>query len=296
MATPLKQDTQEWLDFRKGKIGASDAPVIMGKSSYKTPYELWLEMTGQKSPPPMSTNMSFGKEMEEKIRQEVEEDLGEFFFPKVFVHPIHDWIMASLDGISGDGKTILEIKVTSEEIFNLAVDEGILAEHFRIQGQQQLACCPQAEKVLFVLWNKGRIHKFFLDRDDDHWEDIYEAIHEFYWERVIAQVAPEIGEKDYIVIEEEEALPIADEWKAARREVEEIKAKLKEAEEREKKVRDRLLDFTDDGNCIIWGVKVTRFFSKGSIDYKKIPQLEGVDLELYRKPLISKIIMTQVKT
>jgi hypothetical protein len=30
------------------------------------------------------------------------------------------------------------------------------------------------------------------------------------------------------------------------------------------------------------GVKVTRFWKAGAVDYKKIPELKGVDLEQYR--------------
>ncbi len=31
-------------------------------------------------------------------------------FPKVVLHPAHDWMMASLDGIDLDGNSIVEIK------------------------------------------------------------------------------------------------------------------------------------------------------------------------------------------
>lgn len=43
----LLQNTQEWEKFRLQKIGASDAPIIMGVSPWKTPFQLWLEKTGQ---------------------------------------------------------------------------------------------------------------------------------------------------------------------------------------------------------------------------------------------------------
>jgi predicted phage-related endonuclease len=39
----MQQQTPEWLEFRKNKIGASDAPIIMETSPWKTPYQLWLE-------------------------------------------------------------------------------------------------------------------------------------------------------------------------------------------------------------------------------------------------------------
>ena len=32
-----------------------------------------------------------------------------------------------------------------------------------------------------------------------------------------------------------------------------------------------------------FGVSVTRFWKQGSVDYKKVPELAGVDLEVYRQ-------------
>ena len=32
-----------------------------------------------------------------------------------------------------------------------------------------------------------------------------------------------------------------------------------------------------------FGVSVTRFWKQGSVDYKKVPELKGVDLEAYRQ-------------
>lgn len=43
----LLQNTQEWEKFRLQKIGASDAPIIMGVSPWKTPFQLWLEKQGK---------------------------------------------------------------------------------------------------------------------------------------------------------------------------------------------------------------------------------------------------------
>ncbi len=45
MTSQLIQNTPEWHAFRRKRIGASDAPVIMGISPWKTPYQLWIEKT-----------------------------------------------------------------------------------------------------------------------------------------------------------------------------------------------------------------------------------------------------------
>ena len=45
MIVDLQQNTPEWLEFRRLRIGASDAPVIMEVSPYTTPYTLWERLS-----------------------------------------------------------------------------------------------------------------------------------------------------------------------------------------------------------------------------------------------------------
>ncbi len=40
------------------------------------------------------------------------------------------------------------------------------------------------------------------------------------------------------------------------------------------------------------GVTVTRFWKQGSVDYKKVPELSGVDLERYRKRATEEVRVT----
>ena len=42
----LRQNTPEWHRWRRQGIGASDAPVIMGETPFKTPRTLWSIKTG----------------------------------------------------------------------------------------------------------------------------------------------------------------------------------------------------------------------------------------------------------
>lgn len=43
----LQQNTPEWHRWRMQGIGASDAPVIMGETLFKTPRALWSIKTGR---------------------------------------------------------------------------------------------------------------------------------------------------------------------------------------------------------------------------------------------------------
>ena len=59
----LQQGTQEWLDWRKERIGASDTPCIMGVG-FKTPFQLWQVKTGRVPPDPQNYAMQRGNELE----------------------------------------------------------------------------------------------------------------------------------------------------------------------------------------------------------------------------------------
>lgn len=48
------EDHEKWLEARAIGIGGSDAAVIMGMNQYKSPYQLWLEKTGQAEAPDLS--------------------------------------------------------------------------------------------------------------------------------------------------------------------------------------------------------------------------------------------------
>lgn len=48
------EDHEKWLEARALGIGGSDAAVIMGMNPYKSPYQLWLEKTGQAEAPDLS--------------------------------------------------------------------------------------------------------------------------------------------------------------------------------------------------------------------------------------------------
>ncbi len=105
----LKFNTrEEWLQWRLGGIGSSDAPVIMGMSEYKSRHQLWLEKRSTiYNEPPTNWAMEMGKTLEpiarEKFnfwyRQHVNEEL--YFEERFIQHPQHRWLRASIDAAAG---------------------------------------------------------------------------------------------------------------------------------------------------------------------------------------------------
>lgn len=139
MKVELDQDSEEWLNFRKSKIGASEIPIIMGQSTYLKPFELLQEKLGFSERQPFTFAMQKGKDFEESIRLWACSQLGLVFIPEVHVHDEHKWASASLDGVCHKNTTllVLECKYNSKKKHAEAKDGLCHFPHF-LQVQWQI--------------------------------------------------------------------------------------------------------------------------------------------------------------
>ena len=103
----LRQNTPEWHRWRRQGIGASDAPVIMGETPFKTPRTLWSIKTGRATETAAGPAARRGRELERFARRAYERQTGVQMEPLCLVHERLDWMRASLDGLSFDGSTRL---------------------------------------------------------------------------------------------------------------------------------------------------------------------------------------------
>lgn len=134
----LKQEGPIWQQWRQAGIGASDAPIILGVSPFKTAHELWQEKTGRK--PPFAGNWATrrGIRMEPLARTHYEAVTGLTVQPHCRQHPDLLWMRASLDGITFDGDIILEIKCPGKKDHASALEDRV-PEKYWPQIQHQLA-------------------------------------------------------------------------------------------------------------------------------------------------------------
>ncbi len=72
------KDHDKWLEVRNMGIGGSDAGVIMGLNSYKSPFQLWMEKTGQIQPEDLSDNeyVYWGTVLEDAVARRFSELTG----------------------------------------------------------------------------------------------------------------------------------------------------------------------------------------------------------------------------
>lgn len=271
----MKQNTEEWIELRKTKIGASDAPIIMGVSPYSTPYKLWEEKTGI-SKREENEAMRYGQAMEDIARRAFEDEYMCVVEPKVVIHPEMDWMMASLDGLNIDAGIAVEIKNANKKDHEDAIN-GKVPEKYYPQLQHQL-------EILFILYNINSIYYYsykngssasvLVNIDPPYIKNMISKEYEFFL-NMQSLTPPPLNCNDYIHITDRESLEKSND-------LEIIRQKIKELKDKEAKLKNDLIKKID-GNAICGNLKFTRYSVKGSVDYSCIPELSDVDLDKYRK-------------
>src|SRR5690606_20516910 len=112
---------------------------------------------------------------------------------------------------------------------------------------------------------------------DPHWIDNnLDAINAFY-QRYLAELDnPDHLEPPRVHIDSPDAGTLLMELDA-------IRKRKKEDEKREKDILAELVKMADGKNASIHGRPLTLVDRVGAVDYSKVPELEGVDLNQYRK-------------
>lgn len=267
------QGTPEWLEMRRRYIMASDAPTIMGVSPYKTQYQLWTEKVYGATQQENSA-MRYGKMMEERALLAYEEYTNSSMAPAIVYHDQIVHMGASLDGLSIDGTIAVEIKNCCSEDHEKA-RSGEIPPKYWPQLQHQLACLGH-DHLHYWSYHKGEGLLVVVKKDEDYVKQLYIAESKFWIDNVLGQVEPERDDKDYIEC-------VSPEWVDLAETLMNIKYQMKILEESEETCKARLKVLAKGKNTKGAGVKITRGYVRGLIDYKNIPELANVDLEKHRK-------------
>lgn len=155
---------QEWLNLRQNGIGGSDAAIAAGLSRWKTPYELWLEKTGQIEPKDPGEKALWGKLLEPVIREEFSRRTGfqVELVNEVLQHPNYPFMIANLDGLVVEPRAIFEAKTTGSY---LSHDE--IPDEYMLQIQHYLAVTGLHVTYLAVLIRGNKFEWHCIKRDDE---------------------------------------------------------------------------------------------------------------------------------
>jgi len=268
----VKQNTPEWLELRKTKIGASDAPIIMGVSPWKTPYELWQLKSGIVPDEKTNRYQQRGHDLEEAALLAYNEYTGNNAAPRVCFSPHHAWMMASLDGYDLKNRMIVEIKCPGEKDHAIAMRKKVPEKYFP-QLQHQLAVTG-LDMLHYWSFSEQSRHLVEVCRDDNFIKEMINRESVFY-RSMVEGVPPELTDRDYVQRKDLEFFMAEQRFYSA-------KQKLEKARDEELEARKYLIKLSDGHSSAGAMTKVRKVIRKGSVDYSKVPELMHVNLDDYR--------------
>lgn len=272
----LEQNTPEWLEWRKGKATASQSPSVMGESKYfpRTPYEMYLVETGQVERPFYNKAMQRGHDYEDEAREFANKALNANYQPLLAESEEFFNFAASLDGYDESQKSpVLEIKVT--KVGSDLWERGLEIYHWQLVHQCAVMGCDKA--ILFIYdpgKKESKLLGFKAKKTDikklvKAWGKYFDCLDNF--------TIPELTDRDYVNGDNNAELAA----KLAQRD--ELKEQIKQLTEKQKEVDQEIFALCEGKPTKALGHTIYQSTRKGNVDYKKIPELEGVDLEQYRK-------------
>lgn len=189
----------EWLTRRKGGIGASESPIVLGLKPSRL--KLYLRKIGELPEDEPSEEMRWGLRLEDDIVDAYQERTGRRVArTQVFgAHPEHEGMIATLDGITECGRVVEFKSVGLYGPARQLGDDGdseTLPDSFVVQVNQQLAIAgalgladpDEADIVVFGPSLQLRI--FAVRRNDDLVAMTADAIRSFMEDHVIPRIPP----------------------------------------------------------------------------------------------------------
>lgn len=275
----LAQGSDLWKKARLSAIGGSEIATIMGLNPYETAYQLWQIKTGLKEAPDLSNNYNIirGHKLEPKARELTEDKLNRKFEPCTFQSEEYSFIRYSSDGYDQEHNELIEIKCPGPKNHQIICDTNAPLDYYVPQCQWALMI-TDAKCIHFVSYNQEfpePIHIVTVYPDIDYQKNMLDIAIDF-WHKVENKIQPELSDADYEDISSTNFASLVKEYQDA-------KNLVKIADKHIKEIEEKIKLAAKGKNVIGNGLKVSQVTRKGNVDYSKIPALQDLDLEPYRK-------------
>lgn len=176
----LDQGSPSWLRWRRSGIGASDAAAIMGVSPWSSVTDVISEKGGfadGRDTPAMAR----GRALESTARAACADHLGTSLTPICVESVECPWLRASLDGLSDDRRTVVEIKCPGARDHASAL-KGLVPTHYKPQLQHILAVTG-LDAIYYWSYRDGCGTCICVQRDEEYIQRLV-ATERLVWLRV----------------------------------------------------------------------------------------------------------------
>ncbi|NVZ11428.1 YqaJ viral recombinase family protein [Allochromatium humboldtianum] len=303
-----RQRTPEWHAWRAQGITASEAPIILGRSPYKTPWQLWAERTGLHPPEDLSTNpvVQRGIALEDRVRQGFERRHRTLLMPLCAESSQYPVLRCSLDGLSALGEPV-ELKVPTVATYEAIRDQGDQATAYRLawcqlQFQLYVTEATQGWLVFDPCRDGLEALEFCLPRDQSFIQDELVPACLTFWDLIQTGQAP-VTDPTRDAYQPSEAeretwTRLAQDYHALKAERQRLESPLKAVQERLRDLETQFVTLMGASRQAEYaGVRVTRYRQSGAVDYAALladiaPNLEASILERFRKPASERVKVT----
>lgn len=263
MRVKLLQGTHEWHEWRSRGLGASDSSAILGLSPWKTSYVLWLEKKGKIESPSSSFVMNRGNHLEDEARQWFNFTYNKDMVAACYEDDDQPFLRVSLDGISPDGKELLEIKCPGQEDHTKALN-GKVPEKYIPQVQMQLYV-TKADLLYYVSYHQELEGISIVVKPDIAYQEyLVKELTDFY-ESLSTDEPPLLVESDCKFIEEDDMFKYAARnWRMAKLKYDKVKNEVGYW-------KRKIIECSDDRNIMGYGVKLKKVKGNTS-EYWKVSE------------------------
>ena len=175
----LRQNTDEWLEWRLGGIGASEARVIARGRESKSWARLLREKCGEQECFGGNAATERGHELEPVARARFEKKVGFRVQPTCLQSSKHEWLRCSVDGLSSDGLRVVEIKC-GERLHGTVRQASMFPKDLYAQLQHILAVTDLPSIDLFCHWPGQKDIHMHVARHDQ-WIENLMSLEQRFW-------------------------------------------------------------------------------------------------------------------
>lgn len=275
---------------RKGRITGSIAGAILGVNPYMSKADAmrfmvreWHSAEREFKGNPAT---EWGKANEARAVDQLElihlsapvVDPAEYVAHGFFIHPEYDWLGATPDGlVSNNG--VVEIKCPwgkrndSPPAFKTINEQP----HYYVQQQIEMACAGR-DHCHFYQWTPYGDDHDVVEYSHNDFEAMIPHLKAFYDEYLLERELPNAQrylEPRHKECKDETIAGLANRYS-------ELSLQIKEFEQIKRDLLAEIVERCGERQSEILGKKLTKIEHKGNVNYAKIPELKGVDLDEYR--------------
>lgn len=180
------------MALRRGRIGASLMPAIVGCNPWKGPLAAWLEVTGRHQDGGDTERTRLGHKLEGPIAEMVAEKLGvELAHFGSVLHPEHDWLLATPDRAVFGQSAIVECKLVGQRVAHHwgPAPDGV-PEYVLVQCLTQLEVTGASVCYVGALIGGTEHRIYIVERDAALQRELVQVASEFMRDHVIPDEPP----------------------------------------------------------------------------------------------------------